>query len=65
MPVEAIEKPLAYSVRDAARLIGISERKVVELISRKELRSFKVDKSRRITLEAINAFITAQERAAR
>jgi excisionase family DNA binding protein len=64
MPVEATEKPLSYKVRDAARLIGISERKLTELISTKQIRSFKIDKSRLITIQAINDYIAKREREA-
>ena len=61
MPVEVTEKPLSYKVRDAARLIGISERKLTELISTKQIRSFKIDKSRLITIQAINDYISKRE----
>lgn len=65
MSVEATEKPLSYKVKDAARLIGISERKLTELISSKEIRSFKIHKSRLVTLAAINDYIARREKAAR
>jgi len=65
MPIESADKPLSYKVRDAARLLGISERKLVELISTKKIRSFKIDKSRLVTLAAINDYITRQEKVYR
>jgi excisionase family DNA binding protein len=58
------EKPLAYSVAEASRLLGISQRKLTYLILEKELRSFKVGKSRRITAAAIDEYIKRQEKAA-
>jgi excisionase family DNA binding protein len=57
--------PLAYRPDEAARLLGISIRKLIYLIGLKEIRSFKVGKSRRITADAIREFIARQERAAR
>ena len=58
-------KPLAYGVADAARMLSISQRKLVYLITLKEIRSFKVGKSRRITAAALEEFIKKQEKAAR
>jgi excisionase family DNA binding protein len=65
MLVEKIEKPIAYKPDEAARLLSISPRKLDELIATKQIRSFKVGKSRRVTADAINEYIKAQERAAR
>jgi excisionase family DNA binding protein len=65
MLLELNEKPIAYKPGEAARLMGISERKLDELIATKAIRSFKIGKSRRITLEAINAFIKKAEQEAR
>ena len=60
------EKQLAYRPNEAAKLLGISERKLDQLIALRQIRSFKVGKCRRITLEAINAFIKrAEQQAAR
>ncbi len=64
MLVEKIEKPLAYKPDEAARLLGISPRKLDELIATKSIRSFKVGKARRITAAAIDEFIKHQEKVA-
>lgn len=56
---------VAYSVNEAARLLSISPRKLTYLISMREIRSFKVGKSRRITNDAIQEFVKKSERAAR
>jgi excisionase family DNA binding protein len=62
---DKMPNPLAYRPDEAARLLGISIRKLIYLIGLKEIRSFKVGKSRRITADAIREFIARQERAAR
>jgi excisionase family DNA binding protein len=62
---EIENQQLAYRPREAAKMLGVSERKVAELIASKEIKSFKVGKSRRITLEAIFAFIRRAEAATR
>jgi excisionase family DNA binding protein len=59
------EKPRAYAPKDTARLLGISERKLDELIRTQAIKSFKVGKSRRISAEAIDQFIKQQEKVAR
>ena len=64
MLVEKVEKPLAYSPPEAAELLGISLRKLVYLIGLKEIRTFKVGKSRRISADALQEFIKRQERSA-
>ena len=63
---EMTEKPIAYKPTEAARPMGISERKLdgVDLAT-KQIRCSKIGKSRRITLEAINAFIKRAELAAK
>jgi excisionase family DNA binding protein len=65
MLVEVEQQPIAYKPDQAARLMGISERKLDELIATKEIRSFKIGKSRRITHDAITAFIKKKEQEAR
>lgn len=62
---KTLEQPLVYKPDEAARLMGISERKLDQLIASKEIKSFKVGKSRRISLESIRAFIAKAEEAAR
>ena len=49
------QTPLAYSPKEAARLMGISKTKIFELIKNKTLESFKYGGRRLITLEAIKA----------
>ena len=63
MLVEVTEKPKAYRPNEAARLLGVSERKLDALIATKQIRSFKVGKSRRISAEAVDQFIKKRERA--
>jgi len=65
MLMDVTEKPKAYAPKDAARLLGLSERKLDELIATRAIRSFKVGKSRRISADAIEEFIKRSERAAR
>lgn len=48
---------LAYRVRDAARQLGVSERQAWRLVAEGELESFKFGRSRRITHEALVAFV--------
>jgi excisionase family DNA binding protein len=57
-------KPVAYSVAEAARLLSISQRKLTYLIEEKEIKSFKIGKSRRITSAALAEFVTKQEKLA-
>jgi len=56
-------KVIAYSVAEAARLLSISQRKLTYLIGMKEIRTFKVGKSRRISAQALAEFVTRQEKA--
>jgi excisionase family DNA binding protein len=48
---------LAVDGREAARLMGISHGMVKVLVDRGELPSFKIGRSRRILVAAINAYI--------
>lgn len=50
---------LAYRVRDAAAQIGIHERMMWRYIQTGAIQSFKIGGSRRITHEALVAFIKA------
>jgi len=59
------DKVLAYGVAEAARMLNISQRKLVYLIMLREIRSFKIGKSRRITAQALAEFVTKQEKASR
>jgi excisionase family DNA binding protein len=64
MLTERIEKPLAYTMEEAARLLNLSARKMDQLIALRMIRSFKVGKSRRISADALHEFIKQQERVA-
>jgi excisionase family DNA binding protein len=64
MLVEVTEKPIAYKPDEAARLMGISPRKLDELIGTRQIRTFKVGKARRVTRAAINEYIAQQEKLA-
>ena len=56
--------PLAYSVPDAARKLGISPRAIYNRIGSGEIKSFKVGPRRLISDEALRKFISASEAAA-
>lgn len=55
---------LAYTVPEAAKCIGMGERKMRQLVADGTIRSFKVGTSRRISRAALLAFIEQQENAA-
>jgi excisionase family DNA binding protein len=57
-----IVKPL-FRVEEAAEYLSISRAKAYELIQRGELRSVKIDGSRRITLNQLEAYIHRLEGA--
>jgi excisionase family DNA binding protein len=57
------EKRLAYRPGEVAKLIGVSDRKMDELIQTGQIKSFKIDKCRRITATALEEFIKKQEKA--
>jgi excisionase family DNA binding protein len=59
-----LESKIAYSVNEAARLLSMSARKLTYLIAMKEIRSFKIGKSRRVTANALAEFVTRQEKKA-
>lgn len=65
MLAEKIDKPLLYRMGEVAELLGISERKVDELIATRELKSVKIGKSRRVPATALDDFIKARLRASR
>ena len=48
----------AHTVNIAAELLGLSERKVRELISTGELGSIKIGRSRRVTDEQLAGFLS-------
>jgi excisionase family DNA binding protein len=51
---------VAYTVQDAAGLLGLGERTVWEMIRAGEIESVKIGKSRRISRAAIVAFIESK-----
>lgn len=57
---------MAYSVRSAAKALDLSVRVVWDLVAKGEIDSFKIGASRRITREALVAYIERKsaERAA-
>lgn len=48
---------LLYRVGETAELLSISRSKAWELVARNEIESLKIDGSRRITRQAIDAYI--------
>ena len=52
-------QPLAMSVRDAARLAGISRASLYREISTRRLRTVKVGKRRLVPTEALRAWLDA------
>lgn len=57
-----IEEPLTYSILEAARRLGVSRSQVHKLVARGELRAMRFSVgSRRISREAISAWISAAE----
>lgn len=48
---------LLLTVPEAAAALGLSRSKVYELIARRSLRSLRVDGSRRVPVEALDAYI--------
>jgi excisionase family DNA binding protein len=64
MVVEQGEKHI-FSPEEAAKYLNISARKLTYLIEARQIVSFKIGKSRRISLAAIRDFIRKAEREAR
>ena len=54
---------LLYRVGEAAELLSISRSKAWELVARNEIESLKIDGARRITREAIDAYIERRRAA--
>lgn len=48
---------LLYRVPEAAKMLGIGESKMWELLARGEIRGVKIDGARRIPREAIEAYV--------
>ena len=59
--------PIAVKVREAARMVGLSERRLVSLIQSGALASSKVGRSRLIEVEALHRLLntTREEVAAK
>lgn len=53
-------KPLAVAPKDGFAMIGISKSKGWELIASRELETFKIGRSTRITVASIEALIARQ-----
>jgi excisionase family DNA binding protein len=56
-PLANSEPQLLYRVRDAAKVLGLSERKVWDLLTRRELTAVKVDGATRIKRSELLRFI--------
>lgn len=54
---EHANSPLAYSVKNAAKNLDISERQMWELVRTEQIESIKIGRSRRISRSALLAFI--------
>lgn len=54
-----------YLAKDAARLLGISERQIHNLTARRELACVRIGRSVRFTREAIDAFVASRTIAAK
>jgi excisionase family DNA binding protein len=57
MPVSEDEATLLYRVPEAARLLALGPSKMWELIARGDIESVKIDGSRRISRDAIEAYV--------
>lgn len=51
------EQPLAYSLVDAGRLLGVGRSTVFELIRTGELAAIKIRRTRRVTRAALEAYL--------
>lgn len=58
------DEHLAYSVKNAARAVDISERQMWELVAKGEVHSIKIGRSRRIPRKALLAFLDRPKAAA-
>lgn len=58
------DEPLAYTVREAARLLSVGTRKVEYMVNNGELESVKIGRARRIPRRALVALIEKQQPAA-
>jgi excisionase family DNA binding protein len=51
------DRPMLFRVRDAARILAVSPSKAWELIARGEIESVKIDGARRVTRDALEAYV--------
>ncbi len=52
-----ISERLAVTVSEAAKMLSLSRAKLYPLISRREIRSLKIGKCRRVPVQEIESFI--------
>lgn len=62
--IASTDNRIAYRVRDAADVVGLSERQMWDLVQKGGVESFKIGTSRRITREALVSFIKQHQNAA-
>jgi excisionase family DNA binding protein len=53
---------LAYSVEEAADLLGIGRTYMFRLVSSGQIESFKIGRRRKVSLDALNAFLAGLRR---
>ncbi|WP_285780776.1 helix-turn-helix domain-containing protein [Microtetraspora sp. NBRC 13810] len=56
------DDPLLFTVRDAARKLGLGKTKTYELINSGRLRSVRIDGCHRVTFAALMAFVSELEK---
>jgi len=56
---------IAYTLKDAARLLSLSYRKVRDMADKGELEVFKIGRVRRVHATVLNAYIKQQQEARR
>ncbi|MCG5215453.1 helix-turn-helix domain-containing protein [Streptosporangium sp. KLBMP 9127] len=60
-PLLDAEDPLLFTVRDAARKLGLGKTKLYELINSGRVRSVHIDGCHRVSLAALLAFVSELE----
>ena len=58
--IDVVMEPLAVSIRDAAKLIGISERSIAQLVADGEIPSFKHGGRRLIDVNEIRRWVAGK-----
>ena len=51
------ERPMALSPEQVARMLGVSRTKVFQLLARRELKSIRIGKHRRVPVWEVEAFL--------